>query len=560
MLGLPYGEDCNWLGQLFIMCCYGYILFKAAVLIGDGSEKLLLIYGPGIIGGLLIPVLGAIPDGAIVLVSGLGSDAQCQVSTGVGTLAGSTIMLLTIPWAGSLFLGARDRGEDGTAASKPNGRPKYEDGFQLFSSCVTTYDNTVMGAKLMMLTSLTYLIVLIPAIIYMSASSNEQKRMEHYPALAGLIVCSLAFIGYSIFQLVDSSAGTLQEMEQTRLKFLAWQQSVGTRIATTDNAIKMAFKKFDTDGNGTIDRTELQAGFAALGLELNRAQVVKIMDEFQDPDDDDKDTLNESEFNAAIKEWSQKILLGQGNVEATVDALVPPTPQNSDPQSMDFEEKKQEPNASTPLIQEDGTGTGTGTNDTEKTDRERQMEDLWKELNMEVEMDEDEDHFLELTDSQLICHALVELAIGTLLVIIFSDPMVDTIDEFSDTINVSSFYVSFIVTPLASNASEIYSSLLFAKKKTKEGISMGFSALYGAACMNNTFVLGIFCVLVYVQDLEWVFVAETLVILFTIFVVGLNGLRPTVTVWQGIPVILLFPLSILLVAVLETYLDDSDGC
>ena len=55
------------------MSCYGFILFKAAVLIGEGSEKLLLIYGPGIVGGLLIPILGAIPDGAIVLVSGLGN-------------------------------------------------------------------------------------------------------------------------------------------------------------------------------------------------------------------------------------------------------------------------------------------------------------------------------------------------------------------------------------------------------------------------------------------------------------------------------------------------------
>ena len=30
----------------------------------------------GLIGGLLIPVLGAVPDGAIVLVSGLGDCAQ----------------------------------------------------------------------------------------------------------------------------------------------------------------------------------------------------------------------------------------------------------------------------------------------------------------------------------------------------------------------------------------------------------------------------------------------------------------------------------------------------
>merc|ERR1719293_320639 len=110
--------------------------------------------------------------------------------------------------------------------------------------------------------------------------------------------------------------------------------------------------------------------------------------------------------------------------------------------------------------------------------------------------------------------------------------MVSVIGTFSTTINVSSFYVSFVITPLASNSSEIYASLVFAKKKTTEGVSMGFSALYGAACMNNTFVLGIFCTLVYFKDLEWTFVAETLVILFVIWVVGLNGMRATVTVWQ----------------------------
>ena len=71
--GLPDGSGNSWLGQLFVMAAYGFILFKAAVLIGDGSEKLLLIYGPGIVGGLVIPILGAVPDGAIVLVSGLGT-------------------------------------------------------------------------------------------------------------------------------------------------------------------------------------------------------------------------------------------------------------------------------------------------------------------------------------------------------------------------------------------------------------------------------------------------------------------------------------------------------
>ena len=37
------------------------------------------------------------------------------------------------------------------------------------------------------------------------------------------------------------------------------------------------------------------------------------------------------------------------------------------------------------------------------------------------------------------------------------------------------FYVSFVVTPLCSNASELVSSLIFAAKKKKENISMTFA-------------------------------------------------------------------------------------
>ena len=193
------------------------------------------------------------------------------------------------------------------------------------------------------------------------------------------------------------------------------------------------------------------------------------------------------------------------------------------------------------------------------------LEDMWNELNMEQEMaeedeEEDEEQFLHLSDAQLIMRALFQLLLGTLICCIFSDPMVSVIGVFSDTINVSSFYVSFVVTPIASNAAEIYSSLVFAKKKTQEGISMGFSALYGAACMNNTFVLCIFCALVFFRELQWTFIAETLVIILTVIVVGLNGMRETVVVWQGMIVISLFPLSILLVALLDNVLDDSTSC
>jgi len=593
LFGLPDGEGNSWFGQLFVMASYGFILFKAAVLIGDGSEKLLLIYGPGIVGGLLIPILGAVPDGAIVLVSGLGNaaQAQCQVSTGVGTLAGSTIMLLTIPWALSLLLGARDRDPvTGKAASLENGRPKYTEGFKAMESCVTTYKNTVSGAKIMIMSSVSYLIVLVPAIIEKNAPTEQQIDEEHYPALVGFIVCAIAFIGYSIFQVVDSRAQTTQEMKQTKLKYFKWKDSVGRKIASTDLAIKRAFEKFDKDGNGTIDKAELQAGFKQLGLELERTQIVRLMTEYNQ--DDDAETLTEKEFCDAVKKWSRVILKTQptnygaalklsdihqvsfrggddDNKEEPVtveddskqqqqsggsedkDDKSPLKGQTKKPKSyqsmgIDDEEEQQ-------LIQDkDGDGA---------KEEDHLLDDLWNDLNMEAEMDEEEEEqFMHLSDNQLIMYALLQLGFGTFLCCIFSDPMVSVIGQFSTTIGVSSFFVSFIVTPIASNAAEIYSALLFSAKKTKEGISMSFSALYGAACMNNTFVLCIFCALVFFRRLQWTFIAETLVILMTVIIVGINGMRDTVTVWQGFLVISLFPLSLVLVALLDPLLDDVTKC
>jgi hypothetical protein len=84
---------------LFVGGTYGYILFYASNLISDGSELLLLIPSmAGLVGSVVLPVLGAVPDGCMVLFAGLGPDAQSQLDVGIGTLAGSTIMLLTLPW------------------------------------------------------------------------------------------------------------------------------------------------------------------------------------------------------------------------------------------------------------------------------------------------------------------------------------------------------------------------------------------------------------------------------------------------------------------------------
>lgn len=55
------------LGNLFLILLYGYLMFLAATYLSAGSELLLEILGPGIVGGLFLPILGALPDALLIL-------------------------------------------------------------------------------------------------------------------------------------------------------------------------------------------------------------------------------------------------------------------------------------------------------------------------------------------------------------------------------------------------------------------------------------------------------------------------------------------------------------
>jgi hypothetical protein len=55
------------LGNIFLILVYGFLMFKAATYLSSGSELLLEIMGPGLVGGLLLPILGALPDALLVL-------------------------------------------------------------------------------------------------------------------------------------------------------------------------------------------------------------------------------------------------------------------------------------------------------------------------------------------------------------------------------------------------------------------------------------------------------------------------------------------------------------
>merc|ERR1719440_554310 len=77
----------------------------------------------------------------------------------------------------------------------------------------------------------------------------------------------------------------------------------------------------------------------------------------------------------------------------------------------------------------------------------------------EEDGDEEEDVPEDLADLEpeeqqrrIKMRALVKTGVGTLLVLVFSDPAVDLLAEIGSRLHISPFYVAFVLSPIASNA------------------------------------------------------------------------------------------------------------
>merc|ERR1712188_169559 len=262
------------------------------------------------VGSCVLPVLGAVPDGAIMLFSGLGDveEAQENLAVGVGALAGSTIMLLTVPWALSLWAGRVDLDADGKAnyARKPKlgaNRGPTECG-------VSPGPQVKSGANIMVLTLVSYVIIQGPAFFMGGDSRAEVAENEKSWALLGLVTTLGGFVSYLYYQVSSSHAQDVQKKKQEavmKTMLASGQVSLagamaGLVYATQDplaggneggygttsgldhvvkakisEVVRPFFKKFDRSGDGHLDKGEIKAVFHDLDHDKN---VTIDFDEF----------------------------------------------------------------------------------------------------------------------------------------------------------------------------------------------------------------------------------------------------------------------------------------
>jgi len=143
------------------------------------------------------------------------------------------------------------------------------------------------------------------------------------------------------------------------------------------------------------------------------------------------------------------------------------------------------------------------------------------------------------------------MGLGTIITLLFSDPMVDVMSELGNRMTIPPFYVAFVLAPVASNASELIASINYAKKKTKKTITISLSTLEGAATMNNSFCLGLFLILIVGRNLVWEFSAETISILLVEVGLFAMSFKKTYNLIDAAIILAFYPISLFLVAMIE---------
>jgi len=540
-------ETMTWPQLLWAFVTYGYVLFTSANMIGDGSELLLLIPSlAGIVGSIVLPILGAVPDGMMVLFSGLGElcVAQEQVSVGVGALAGSTIMLLTIPWFLAI-VGGRVDIEKGEAMYSKRGQKLTKPLLDLQGTGIEYDVQVPNNAKIMVLTALTYFVIQIPALLVDNQEIfgnctqvkevTKESKFESWAALSGLVLCIIFFAAYLFLQ-YQSGKKTQKSSDETVVKSAYVDLGYHYRDApdvkaklVMDYSLELYIQKMRDDAAIRGSKTSQTASQRFIEADFG-ASVKEIL----------------SQFYAQYRDSNTKGISYMGFTSVINDVglkcdskKISEMFHNADKDNSGFIDKQE----FFELIKELAAHPPVSSNAPDDDDDDEDEEDMPEEFkNLPVDQQR----------KRILLSSFWQMGLGTLLVLIFSDPMVDVLAEMGHKSGIPAFYISFVLAPLASNASELIAAFKYASKKTKKTITISLNTLEGAACMNNTFCLGIFFALICFQGLAWKFTAETLAIFFVQVVIALLVLKQKQqTMLTAFLILALFPLCLLAVYVLQ---------
>ncbi|KAL4555098.1 hypothetical protein LXL04_037709 [Taraxacum kok-saghyz] len=493
--------------SLCLLFLYSYVIQVASSNLSDGSELLLHVLGPGVVGGLFLPIFGSVPEAMIILASGLAGSvevAQGQVSIGMGLLAGSIVMLLTLIWGACVTSGKSDL-EDSVAIDNQDTKASND----LTGSGVSTDIWTSYSAMIMVVSVIPLIVLQFPQIIH--STTGVQISV-----LVGLIFSVTLLVAYCVYQVIQPKwqkrrlVYTKYKHVRSRILMELSSRSLGRLLDDQGqpnlDVMTRLFNDVDVNGNKHLSQSELRAlvvGLKLQDLNLDEDDAIdKVMSEF---DMSNNNEIEFDEFTVGLQKWLKQ-------AKGSKHGLYSPGPETMKYVHDYFEETLKEQY----LIGDEDDNEEGGVDDPKKTSR----------------------------------RAVILLIVGILITLVVAKPLVDAIDNFSMATSIPSFFLSFVWLPWSTNSAEATIAMRFASRKTRRSTSLTFSELYGTVTMNIVLCLSVFLALVYVRGLTWDFSSEVLVIAIVCIVIGIFGsLRTTYPLWTASVAFALYPFSLVLVYV-----------
>lgn len=476
-----------------------------AQMVRDGIRLLCFFHSVSrVVGSVFAPILGALPDGLMVLFSGLGPDAQTKMSTGMGAMVGSTVMMLTLPWFIVNMLGSVPLKQDGTADYSRNQEPAG-----ILSSGVTFRDSVLTTARMMAVSSCAVLIIEVPSAVLTGVHPNisiaQQAKAENLFAYSGFLMSIGFFVAFIVMRYVTWTDDeyinvVIEGIQRKELSFASVLQGMYDVETNTPKVLRRFFHKYDLSSSGFLDCKGFELLLRDLGERVNEREAKQMFDE--------QEKLKKTGFMSFDEfcGWAMTHMIGDEYELFATPRFVP-----------------------------------------------------------SYRIDEEEDEVLPdrlmsrpraVQQRTLLFRAIAFIGFGLALVVLFSGAAVAAFAEWGSRLGVSPFYIGFFLAPFASNFGELFKVAGNARAKTSKKATRSFESLLGVACMNNSFCLAVFYALIYHQELAWLFKCETagnIVIQWLMTVIVLfSNTQPKIL---GLFIILLYPLCPVLVKIGSSYVD-----
>ncbi|KAH6795384.1 hypothetical protein C2S51_036370 [Perilla frutescens var. frutescens] len=490
----------NAWGLLFMIVVYEILLSIAAQYVAAGSNLFFQIIGPGVVGGSVFQFLGTIPQLVLVLgplLTGSVEDAQERATVGMSMVLGGVAMLLTLTWGLSVILGSYDLSEDATTDDS-----KSQETITVKGSGVVTDIETSWTARLILVASVPFFVLEFQNVF----TSSSGRRTVILIALIVTVALLCGYIVYQSFQpwiqnrcfehIIDKYA------KDKLLKLISTNGRPDTR------KIQKLFNKIAKDNNASVTAAEVRGLFLGVHMDDENTSTDLDLDNITTYFDTSADgVINRDEFIKGMTNLAFN-LLDQNPAQTTKGG-----------------------GNNSQITSQDQQGLLASSTSTSQT-----TTNSWS----------------------IYIRATFFVIFGTFIACALAEPLIGSVVDFADAANISSFWLSYMILPLALNYDTLIQSIASATQKTQKSNSLTLSSLYGGVFMNNMIGLMPFLAPVYFRNLSSDASAELLVVLLICIIMGIfTGFNTTFPRWTGYLVLIIYPISLAIVYVLTSVLGWS---